>query len=51
MSIITQRSRDCVPCKLISGGGLVGSGLYIAYHGRKFEGIGAKAMFTASFGR
>lgn len=36
-SIISSRHQDCTGCRLISGTGLVGAGLYIAYHSQKLQ--------------
>lgn len=36
-SIVSSRNRDCMGCRLISGSGLIGAGLYIAYHSLKLQ--------------
>ncbi|KAF3428580.1 hypothetical protein QLX08_003378 [Tetragonisca angustula] len=46
-SIINNRDRDCLGCRIFSGCGLIGSGLYITYHSRKFPKlIGKTTMYT-----
>uniref|UniRef100_A0A182VQT1 Distal membrane-arm assembly complex protein 1-like domain-containing protein n=1 Tax=Anopheles minimus TaxID=112268 RepID=A0A182VQT1_9DIPT len=34
-SVISNRHKDCLPCRLISGFGVIGMGVYIALHGQK----------------
>ncbi|CAK9818280.1 hypothetical protein ANTPLA_LOCUS9707 [Anthophora plagiata] len=36
-SIITNRNRDCLSCRIVSGIGLIGSGLYVSHHSKKFQ--------------
>ncbi|KAK2576003.1 hypothetical protein KPH14_007362 [Odynerus spinipes] len=46
-SIITSRNRDCLGCRIVSGLGLVGSGLYVSHHSRKLQNSkGKTAMYT-----
>lgn len=51
MVLIEQRPRDCLPCKLISGGGLIGAGCYVAYNARNFQKIGKLGMIGFSSGK
>uniref|UniRef100_A0ABD2XHK9 Distal membrane-arm assembly complex protein 1-like domain-containing protein n=1 Tax=Trichogramma kaykai TaxID=54128 RepID=A0ABD2XHK9_9HYME len=47
-SIISSRDRDCLGCRLVSGSGLIGAGLYILYHARGMTKVAGKSiMFTA----
>ena len=32
MSVVSSRDRDCLLCRLVSGGGLIGAGAYVGYH-------------------
>lgn len=50
MVLIEQRPRDCIACKLISGGGLIGAGCYVAYNARNFQKIGKIGMMGFSSG-
>ncbi|KAF4526595.1 hypothetical protein B566_EDAN006410, partial [Ephemera danica] len=34
-SVISQRPRDCLSCRIVSGGGLIGAGIYISIHSKK----------------
>lgn len=43
-SIITNRDRDCLACRIVSGGGLIGSGLYVLYHSKKLQKPKGKAV-------
>ncbi|KAK0164862.1 hypothetical protein PV328_003431 [Microctonus aethiopoides] len=36
-SVITNRDRNCLACRLTSGCGLIGAGLYVAYQSKKFN--------------
>lgn len=45
-SIVSSRNRDCTGCRIISGSGLIGAGLYIAYHSQKLQKtVGKTVMF------
>lgn len=37
-SVINNRKRDCLGCRMFSGIGLLGSGLYVYHHTKKFQG-------------
>ncbi|XP_046750978.1 uncharacterized protein LOC124414104 [Diprion similis] len=46
-SVVTSRDRDCLGCRLVSGGGLIGAGIYVAYHSKQFNKItGKSVMFS-----
>lgn len=50
-SIITNRDRDCLSCRLVSGTGLIGLGLYVSYHSKKFNRTPGKfIMFSLASG-
>lgn len=36
-SVITNRDRNCLACRLISGCGLIGAGFYVSYQSKKFN--------------
>ncbi|XP_066597987.1 uncharacterized protein [Prorops nasuta] len=36
-SIVTKRDRDCVACRLVSGLGLIGAGIYVKSSAKKFQ--------------
>lgn len=48
-SVITNRDRNCTSCRVISGCGLLGAGLYVLFHSRKCKAIGSK-LFVSSLG-
>lgn len=39
-------SKDCLPCRLISGGGLTGAGLYVGAQVSKQSSLPAKAIVS-----
>ncbi|XP_033217097.1 uncharacterized protein LOC117172913 [Belonocnema kinseyi] len=43
-SVITNRDRGCLGCRLISGCGLFGSGMYVSYHSKKFQKLPGKSI-------
>ncbi|XP_043480407.1 uncharacterized protein LOC122510069 [Leptopilina heterotoma] len=43
-SVITNRDRTCLGCRLVSGCGLLGSGMYVSYHSKKFQKIPVKSV-------
>ncbi|XP_029051559.1 uncharacterized protein LOC114880093 [Osmia bicornis bicornis] len=46
-NIINHRNRDCLGCRIVSGCGLIGSGLYVSHHSKKFQrNIGKSIMYT-----
>lgn len=45
-SVITQRSRDCLGCRLVSGGGLVGVGVYISYQSKRANNVTFKIIMN-----
>lgn len=46
-SVVTGRNRDCLACRLVSGGGLIGAGIYVAHHSKKFnKTTGKSIMFS-----
>ncbi|CAK9818525.1 hypothetical protein ANTQUA_LOCUS9835 [Anthophora quadrimaculata] len=46
-SIITNRNRDCLSCRIVSGIGLIGSGLYVSHHSKKFQkNVGKAVMYS-----
>ncbi|XP_011152135.1 uncharacterized protein LOC105190852 [Harpegnathos saltator] len=48
-SIITKRDRECFACRMISGCGLFGSGLYVYHHTKKYQNpAGQAAMYAIS---
>ena len=49
-SFVSGRDRDCVGCKLVSGSGLVGAGLYIGYHSRNLQKIVGKTVMLCLAG-
>lgn len=49
-SIITNRDRDCLACRIVSGSGLIGAGLYVAYHSKKFNKTPGKFVMSAIAG-
>ena len=49
-SIITGRNRDCTGCRLVSGSGLIGAGLYVAYHSKEFKKATGKTIMLAIAG-
>lgn len=50
-SMISNRNRDCLGCRIFSGCGLIGSGLYVAYHSKKFQKwTGKTTMYTMGSG-
>lgn len=50
-NIINNRNRDCLGCRIFSGCGLIGSGLYVAYHSKKFQKkIGKTIMYSIGSG-
>lgn len=46
-SIITKRDRECFACRMVSGCGLVGSGLYVYHHTKKFQNPAGQAVMYA----
>lgn len=51
-SVITNRDRTCLGCRLVSGCGLLGSGIYVSYHSKKFQKVLAKSvMLTVGGGK
>lgn len=50
MSIVSQRPKDCASCKLTSGFGLVGIGLYIAKQAHNWKpSLGQKVIYSLAF--
>ncbi|XP_015589299.1 uncharacterized protein LOC107264959 [Cephus cinctus] len=50
-NILTNRNRDCIACRLISGAGLIGAGIYVSHHRKKFnKTIGKSIMFSIACG-
>ncbi|KAI4499709.1 hypothetical protein M0802_005279 [Mischocyttarus mexicanus] len=50
-SIITNRDRDCLSCRIVSGGGLIGSSLYVTYYTNQLQKTKGKAvMYTIASG-
>jgi hypothetical protein len=45
-SVITQRSRDCLGCRLVSGGGLLGVGVYISYQSKRANNLTFKIIMN-----
>jgi hypothetical protein len=45
-SVITQRSRDCLSCRLVSGGGLLGVGAYISYQSKRANNLTFKIIMN-----
>ncbi|XP_043273326.1 uncharacterized protein [Venturia canescens] len=47
VSVINNRNRDCVACRLVSGAGLIGAGLYVSHHSKRFtKTTGKTIMFS-----
>ncbi|XP_076636856.1 uncharacterized protein LOC143349460 [Colletes latitarsis] len=50
-SMINNRNRDCLGCRIFSGCGLIGSGFYVSYHSKKFQrNIGKSVMYSIGSG-
>lgn len=50
MSIVSQQ-KDCLPCKLVSGFGLVGIGFYVAHQAKHFKpSLGKKIIYSIAYG-
>lgn len=49
-SVITNRDRDCLSCRLISGGGLVGAGIYVSYCSKQFNKTPGKSIMFSFAG-
>lgn len=50
-SIITKRDRECFQCRMVSGCGLIGSGLYVCHHTKKYQNqVGKAAMYAIASG-
>ncbi|XP_076292172.1 uncharacterized protein LOC143214703 [Lasioglossum baleicum] len=49
-SFIKNRDRDCLGCRIFSGCGLIGSGLYVSYHTKKFQNMGKPIMYSIASG-
>ncbi|KOC67937.1 hypothetical protein WH47_12267 [Habropoda laboriosa] len=46
-SVINNRNRDCLSCRIVSGFGIIGSGLYVWHHSKKFQkNIGKTIMYS-----
>ncbi|XP_014205925.1 uncharacterized protein LOC106637599 [Copidosoma floridanum] len=43
-SIIASRNRECTACRVVSGSGLIGAGIYVAYHSQKLNKLPGKVM-------
>lgn len=43
-SLITNRDRNCLSCRIVSGGGLVGVGLYLGYYAKKNQSANGKVI-------
>lgn len=52
-SIVSKRhTEDCLPCRLVSGFGVVGIGLYLYNTGRKYpNGINRSLIYGLSIGK
>lgn len=51
-SVVTSRDRDCFLCRITSGSGLIGAGLYVSYHSKKFnKKPGKTMMFSIASGK
>ncbi|XP_049286651.1 uncharacterized protein LOC125765490 [Anopheles funestus] len=45
-SVISNRYKDCMPCRLVSGFGVIGMGVYLALQARKrTHTLGRYSMF------
>ncbi|XP_052889507.1 uncharacterized protein LOC128297843 [Anopheles moucheti] len=45
-SVVSNRHKDCMPCRLVSGFGVIGMGVYIALQGQKRPNkLGRYSMF------
>jgi len=50
-SMISNRNRDCLECRLLSGGGLVAAGLYVCHHSKQYQKqVGKAAMYSVASG-
>ncbi|XP_011878138.1 PREDICTED: uncharacterized protein LOC105567685 [Vollenhovia emeryi] len=48
-SMISNRNRDCLECRLLSGGGLVAAGLYVCHHSKQYQKqAGKAAMYSVA---
>ncbi|XP_063988329.1 uncharacterized protein LOC135168256 [Diachasmimorpha longicaudata] len=43
-SVVSNRDRDCLACRLVSGSGLIGAGFYVSYHSKKFNRTPGKVI-------
>lgn len=50
-SVVSNRNRDCLACRLVSGAGLIGAGLYVSHNSKKFDKkTGKTIMFSIASG-
>ncbi|OXU20821.1 uncharacterized protein LOC116417258 [Nasonia vitripennis] len=49
-SIVSNRDRECFSCRLVSGTGLVGAGLYIGYHSKNLQKTVGKTIMLCIAG-
>lgn len=50
-SMISNRNRDCLECRLLSGSGLVAAGLYVCHHSKQYQKqVGKAAMYSVASG-
>uniref|UniRef100_A0A182N502 Distal membrane-arm assembly complex protein 1-like domain-containing protein n=1 Tax=Anopheles dirus TaxID=7168 RepID=A0A182N502_9DIPT len=48
-SVVSNRHKDCMPCRLVSGLGVIGMGVYIARHAQKRPNkFGRYSMLTVA---
>lgn len=48
---INNRNRDCFGCRIVSGCGVIGCGLYVSYYAKKFQkNIGKSIMYSIGSG-
>ncbi|KAK8780058.1 hypothetical protein V5799_018609 [Amblyomma americanum] len=41
-----ESDNDCLACRLVGSGGLLGASAYVWYHSRNLKGLGKFAAFT-----
>jgi hypothetical protein len=49
---VSQETQDCIPCKLVSGFGLIGIGLYVVHQAKNLKpSPGKKIIYFIAFGK
>lgn len=47
---MSDDSKDCWQCRLVSGGGLMGAGFYVSHHGKKLLGFSRYVVTLIGYG-